>query len=447
MKQNKRTNSSRLGSIWLVVFLLIIMVLASACLLGTFINRYVGGEKNVISVMIDGNALSKEYNDDSLSSGAEPSINASWETDASVDLFKNTYVGADGKITVASADGSKVIAPGTSNTYEFSIKNTGNISLDCSLALKGVFKIADMHLPFYVRLRQGDKWIVGGENEWLHVNELGNTIDNVTLPRDKSATYFFEWMWPYEADDEANKLVGDLSDTLAAADKNDTEIGSITEKTQANFHLDISITSVVTPTALPVFGDGTPVWIELLTVVLSGALILGSGIWLIIIFWRRRLYFTGIVSTVFEGEITLGRKSSEMKDGRFVFPRARFGKRTLALDTVKCGIQFRSRKVECGVRFEQKDGRMQVTVDRKIRAVELFITDSIDELIIRTDKWAAIDKKRNLYTPEGVIPPVDDKNATPSGLCVDEDNKFYISEVMEGMNNGTVHKERESESV
>ncbi len=429
MKKNAKSSSSRVSGIWLVVFLLVILILASACLLGTFINRYVAGEKNVISVMIDGNELRKKYEDDTLPGGAKPSVNASWETEASVDLFKNTYMGPDGTVTVQSANGDKVIAPGTSNIYEFTIKNNGNISLDYSLALEGVFQFAHMDLPFFVRLRQGDKWIVGGENAWEHVKDLGDMVDDVTLPRDASATYFFEWMWPYEADDEANKLIGNLNDTLLAADKNDTSIGSAALDVKTDFHLNISITSVVTPGAVSVYQDGTSVLRELLIVIGSAGLLLGSGIWLILIFFRRKIYFTGITEPAFGGEVKLGKKTSDTENGRFIFPKARFGKRTLHLGEQDRKIQFKSRKVETGLRFEQKDERTVIIVDRKVRAVELYLTPDAS---LRRDKWAAIDKKHNVYTPGGMVPPVEDCNTTPGGLTIDKDNKLFISTVAEG---------------
>ncbi len=444
MKQNSKSNSSRLGSLWLTVLLLIIMILASAALLGTLIKEYVGGEKNVIAVMLDGNAVKEQYNDDSLPAGAKPDINASWETEASVDLFKNTYTNADGEITVESANGGKVIAPGTSNDYEFTIKNTGNISLDYTLVLDGVFKISDLDLPFYVRLRHGDTWIVGGENEWIHMDELDKVIEDATLPRDKADTYHFEWMWPYEADDEANKLIGNLNDTLIAADKNDTALGNIAADVKADFRLNINLTTVVTPGTVPVYADGTPIMCDFLAVVISAGLILASGLWLILIIFRRKIYFTGIVEPAYSGEVKLGNKTSNAVANRFVFPKARFGKRKLVIGEWELKIQFKSRKIKDGIRIDIKNDGTVVTVDRKVRAVELHFASGTS---IRPDKWAAIDKKHNVYTLGNITPPSRKCNTTPYGLSIDKDGKLSIATDAEGLHNGKTYKERETEKV
>ncbi len=449
MKDNAKHNSKRLSSIWLIVLLLIIMIIASAALLGTLIKEYVGGEKNVIAVMVDGNAMKEQYNDDSLPAGAKPNVNASWETETSVDLFKNTYTNADGKVTVQSANGEKVIAPGTSNNYEFTIRNTGNISIDYTLVLDGVFKISDMDLPFYVRLRHGDKWIVGGEDEWAHVDELDKVVEDVTLPRDKSDTYHFEWQWPYEADDESQILIGDLNDALIAADANDTNIGSVALDVKTDFHLNISVSSVVTPDSIPVFADGTPIMRDFLAVTISAGLLLLSGIWLILILFRRKIYFTGIIVPAFSGEVKLGNKTSNTVNDRFIFPKARFGKRKLTIDKQECEIKFKSRKVESGVRFEVERNKTTVIVDRKIRAVELFAIKlgMGDEVAIRQDKWAAIDKKHNVYTPGNITPPTQKCNTTPNGLSIDKDGKLFIGTISEGLHNGKTPKERETEKV
>ncbi len=443
MKDNTKHNSNKLGSIWLIVLLLIIMILASAALLGTLIKEYVGGEKNVIAVMLDGNAMKEQYDDDSLPAGANPDMSASWETETSVDLFKNTYVGADGTVTVQSANGDKVIAPGTSNDYEFTIKNTGNVAIDYTLVLDGVFQISDLDLPFYVRLRHGDTWIVGGENEWVHVDELNKVVEDATLERDKADTYRFEWMWPYEADDEANKLIGNLNDTLLAADANDTQIGSLTVDMKTDFHLNISVSSVVTPGAIPVYADGTPIMRDFLAVVISAGLILASGLWLILIFFRRKIYFTGIVEPAFSGEVKLGKKTSNTVNNRFIFPKARFGKRKLVIGEWEIKISFKSRRVKDGIRLDYKGEKTVIVVDRKVRAVELHFAMGTS---IRWDKWAAIDKKHNVYTLGKITPPIDKCNTTPYGLSIDKDGKLFIGTNAEGLHNGKT-QERETEKV
>ncbi len=288
MNQNNKTNIGRLSGIWLTVCLLSILVLASAALLGSFIKRYAAQEKNVIAVMADSKSIKKEYNDNDLPTGANPDLQTSWETSTSVDLFKTYYTDAEGNVTVQSLDGRNIIAPGTSNTYEFNVKNTGNISLDYTLNLEGVFKISEHHLPFYVRLSQGERWLVGGENEWVHADMMKTLVEKATLPVGETATYVFEWQWPYESDDESQQLINDLNDTLISADLNDTNIGSVAVDANTDFHLNISTTAVVTPDAVAVMADGTGVVQELIFVIVMLALILLSAALLAVTLVRAR---------------------------------------------------------------------------------------------------------------------------------------------------------------
>ncbi len=438
MDHQKKYSSSKFSGVWLIVLLLLILVLASIALLGSFIKRYAAQEKNIIDVLADSNEIKDKYDDDDLPVGANPDLVPSWETSTSVDLFKNTYTDAEGNITVQSHDGGKVIAPGTSNSYEFNLKNTGNISLDYTLVLEGIFKISEHRLPFYVRLYQGDRWLIGGENEWIHGDLAKTLVEKSTLPSGKSVTYIFEWQWPYEADDESQKLIDDFNDTLISADRNDTNIGSVAVGANAEFRLNISTTAVVTPGADPVRGDGTRILDELIFNSLMTGLILFSGIWLILIFWRRKLYFTGLITPAFAGEVKLGKAKDSVLNNRFIFPKARYGKRELKIEDAVLKIRFKARRVKEGIRFEQDDDRAVIVVGRQIRAVELHFTYAKGKLTVSRGNWAAIDKKHNVYTEGGITEPVCDRNITPDGLCIDEDNKLFIGKA-EGFINGKKH--------
>ena len=47
------------------------------------------------------------------------------EVTQTMDLFQNAYVNDQGQTVVASEDGSKVVAPGTSGSYSFAVRNSG----------------------------------------------------------------------------------------------------------------------------------------------------------------------------------------------------------------------------------------------------------------------------------------------------------------------------------
>ncbi len=431
MAQPKKLNRISLSGLWLTVVLLVILILATLALLGSFISGYIQGDPNVIEVMADSNDMEKEYDDD-FPGGALPDMEAEdakvkWETETSVDLFKTAYTGPDGSITVESANGEKVIAPGTSNTYYFTLKNTGNISLDYTLVLEGVFKLADKDIPMFVRLNQDGTWIMGNEDSWLHVDEMNEVSETNTLPRGESTVYEFEWMWPYEMDDDTDILLGDILDTILASNQNDTELGNVTVGVDTEFLLNIEVSSEITPGAVAEFPDGDPVLPRYILVCSMLAMMLGSGLWLLILlFLRRNIYFTGLVTPPVPGTVTMDKKDSELSAGRFIFPQTRLGKRKLTLVGGELTLRFKYNKDTQGLSIRQEQNEMVILMGKKIRAVELYFMGSA----INPVQWAAIDKEHNVYTPLGIVPPINDKNRTPGGLTVDEDGKYGVEELL-----------------
>ncbi len=425
------------GTVWLVVALLLVLVLATAALFGSFAKRYVSREKNVIGVMVDANDIKNKYDDPDLPIGAVPGIEnggdgLTWDTETSVDLFKTTYTDAEGKVSVESSNGDKVIAPGTANDYIFTIKNTGNISLDYSLSIEGIFKVSDEYLPFFVRLRAGDEWLVGGEDTWVHVDELDDVFAKRTLGRGKSDNFVFEWQWPYASGNDSDKLIGDLMDTLISADANDTYLGDLSLVVDTEFILNITTSAVVTPGAIATFIDGTPVLHELIFVLVMLGIILACIFFLILfIFFRRRIYFVGFVSPSLRAKTWLDDKDAEINGTYVIYPRVKFGKHEFAVSDNSCNFKLKRAKVETGVMFEMDEDVMTVTVDRRIRALELHFLrhfHGAKRATIETDVWAAIDKKHNVYSPNGITPPDPETkiNRTEFGMTVNEDSEFSV---------------------
>ncbi len=424
-----------ISGIWAIVVLLALLVAASAILLGNFIKRYTAYEKNVISVMADAQAIKDRYNDPDLPAGAVPGVTtegleAKWETETSIDLFKTTYSDANGNVTVQSNNGDKVIAPGTTNYYIFTIKNTGNISLDYSLVLDGVFQIQDHPLPFYVRLRCGYEWLVGDPEHWIHVDELGEVTAQRTLPRNTSDTYVFEWQWPYEADKESDQLIGDLNDTLISADANDTKLGDIAVLVNADFRLQITTTTMVTPGAIPVFRDGSSVLRELVLVCITAGLGVGALIFLLLFLLCGKVYLATSVRPSAEGA-NLDGNAGMVKGSLAIFQKAKFGKHTFSAADSSCKFRLKRGKVEGTVSFGYEEDRTVITVDRSVRALELSFnceTPGENAAFVASGSWAAIDKQHNVHTPDGVQPPDPETkcNTTASGLCVDKRGKFTV---------------------
>ncbi len=412
-KQNIRHTGR---NVWIVALILVILLLLTLVLMGAILGGISGEDRNIIPLFYHGDREIVEREGWSYIRAEEtPEMLASddqvrWETNTQVDLFKTAYANEQGVITVESADGKKVIAPGTSNDYEFSLKNTGNISLDYTMNLSSVFDFVDRKLPMEVRLRSGDRWILGGDDVWAQPEELTELRETGTLPVNRYVTYTFEWQWPFEsgADDT---LLGDLNDTV---------LGNAAVEQEVTFQLDIAVQSMVTPGAVSSDSQGeellTPLtlWNALSRIVFPGLLLLGLGL-ILLIFWRTPVYVTGFLSGV--GELHLGRKKDTIRpNGRFVFPKIYMGKRSFKLEEAEYRIKLKRKRKLPGLAFESKDDLLVITVGRKVRAIELYL---LPELTVRQDDWAAIDKKHNVITPAGITEPDENKeNTTPGGLHI-----------------------------
>lgn len=134
----------------------------------------------------------------------------SWESETRIDLFKSSYDG-----TVQSEKGDKVIAPGTSNYYNFIVKNNGTIPLDYTISLKVDTHLGQQetysNLPVEWRLLDA-----GGSaiNEWQTYNERTEVLRTATLDTRRQDGYTIEWRWAFDegaAADQADTIAGNLA--------------------------------------------------------------------------------------------------------------------------------------------------------------------------------------------------------------------------------------------
>ncbi len=419
-----------LRRVWLLVLVLLILVAASAVLVGALMKDYAGGEKNLIALYpgdrIDTNKglitewVEGERHPD-FESGGE---GGSWEGSASVDLFKDVYTNAAGDVIIESANGDKVVAPGASNTYDFTMKNTGNISLDYSITLVTDFALEGITLPFQLRLRNGEEWIVGGDESWEPAAELASVTLKGRLESGKYTTYTLEWRWPYETSADDERLLADLNDTL---------IGDSAVSADVDFSLDIGIRSQITPGAFAVDKDGNPLLTT--TKVEPEVIYIGTGLvvfavsaflLVILLVMRGRVYVTGFLP---EGGIVLYRRSRALytaPDGRFslgrIFCRSlRFSMRGPFGDDIPVDdVILRRTHSLRGLAFRRTRGGTIVKVGGGIKAIELYFVMSGGRLVLDTAMYAAIDSRHYVYTECDVTPPDEDGgNATPGRLCID----------------------------
>ena len=163
---------------------------------------------------------------------------------------------------------------------------------------------------------------------------------------------------------------------------------------------------------------------------LLGLLALLAGILWLILWWGRRIYLTGFLHGAEGCKIRWKKKEDVVReDGRFEFRGFKTGSHKFELEmpdgTVTEWNWKLKRGDDEGVIFEQ-DGQLPVvTTQKKTRAIELYLDLREKQVQIDTGRWAIIDNKRNVYTPEGKNPPKSDKtNRTPGGMTVDEKKKF-----------------------
>lgn len=135
-----------------------------------------------------------------------------WLATTDVEIFKTAYQNGENKITV-DGNGDKVIAPGTENSYSFTLENSSDTALGYSLEIKAYFSNPDKPIPVTVRFHDNDGgYLLGGDNTYEDVIQL-NTIllEDEALGAGRLATYTLDWQWSFEGDDAYDTELGNLA--------------------------------------------------------------------------------------------------------------------------------------------------------------------------------------------------------------------------------------------
>ena len=259
---------------------------------------------------------------------------------------------------------------------------------------------------------------------------LNDSVEEGTLPVGKYVGYTLEWQWPYESGED---------DVLFLNDINDTAIGDASAEMDVNFRLIINVVAEATPQAVAMDENGNVLYEESInpSALVTGLSMLTGGLLgllLLLLFWRRRIYVTGLLDGYADYSMKYKRKESVLSvDGRFVFEHMPLGKRSLVLcdadgnELSALALKLKRDSDTEGIRFEEDDDRLIIYIGKKIKAIELYLELNNDVLTVLSDKWAAIDKDQNVYSPEGIKEPDDyGRNETVAGLMVDEHGRFEI---------------------
>ena len=171
----------------------------------------------------DGNYL-PEGTDILFIVGKNPSVqigdeeNQTWETGKNVNIFRTGYENENGVTTVLANDGSKLIAPGTEMSYQFTMYNDGNMAvtyytdIDFILIIGGE-KQQDYKFPLLVRLvNQSGEYLIGGPDEWEEVDKAARSFDSNVLGANSYQTFDLQLKWLFDGtDDELDTYLGNAS--------------------------------------------------------------------------------------------------------------------------------------------------------------------------------------------------------------------------------------------
>ena len=98
---------------------------------------------------------------------------------------------------------NNIIAPEDSNEYEFKVNNNTIYNVKYSIKF---LETNDYSINLKYKLKRGDKYIAGDEENWVDYSKLN--INNKNLKISDSDTYYLEWKW-VSSDNDA--LVGNIS--------------------------------------------------------------------------------------------------------------------------------------------------------------------------------------------------------------------------------------------
>lgn len=132
-----------------------------------------------------------------------------------IQVFYAEY-GNDGKITVKSEFGDKVVAPGTQNNYDLYVRNVGKVPISYILEAESRITVdvngKQIEIPveasFYT---PHGSYLLGGEESLDNLGKLDGVKDSSGLSPEHQAKYTLCWSWPFDGDDEFDTMLGNLA--------------------------------------------------------------------------------------------------------------------------------------------------------------------------------------------------------------------------------------------
>ena len=94
-----------------------------------------------------------------------------------------------------------IIAPGSSNTYNFIVRNNNNFNLKINIDMKEENK---HNLILKYRLKENGNYVLGNSNTWVRASDL--SLHDVKLNSKKYNTYSLDWKWEFSVSDEQDEI-------------------------------------------------------------------------------------------------------------------------------------------------------------------------------------------------------------------------------------------------
>lgn len=165
-----------------------------------------------------------------------------------------------GGVTVKSAEGDRVVAPGTQNSYDLYVKNVGDVPISYILEAQSFLTVnmdgKEVQIPVDASFSTPkNSYMLGADDSLEHLSGLDGAKDYFGLSADHQAKYTLTWGWPFGGDDEFDTMLGNLA----------AEGEELTVKVAFN------VTATYDPNAdggLPITGDSSNIglWVALFVI-------------------------------------------------------------------------------------------------------------------------------------------------------------------------------------
>ena len=132
-----------------------------------------------------------------------------------IQVFYAEY-GKDGEITVKSAFGDTLVAPGTENSYDLYVKNVGKVPISYILEAESRITVDVNGMQIEIPIEASfytphGSYLLGGEESLDHLGKLDGVKDSSGLSPEHQAKYTLCWSWPFDGDDEFDTMLGNLA--------------------------------------------------------------------------------------------------------------------------------------------------------------------------------------------------------------------------------------------